>query len=88
MTDAIGGFLLDALTAVINALVVALAAVLTGLLALLPSLPSAPSVGGQWIGWLNWIVPVGSLLGILSAFVVIWVSFLLLRVGLKWVRAL
>jgi hypothetical protein len=83
-----GDLLLGALVSVVNALVVALAAFLAGVLSLLPTLPDPPDVGGQWMSWLNWIVPVGTMLATLTAFVVIWVSFLLVRVALKWARAL
>jgi hypothetical protein len=84
----IGSMLHDALVTVVNALIVAVAAVINAAMSILPSLPTPPDVSGPWMGWLNWIVPVGPLLAGLSAFVAIWVSFLVLRIALKWARAL
>ena len=87
-TSTVGDLLLGALFAAVNALIAALGAVLAAAMSVLPTLPTPPDVSGTWMAWLNWVVPVGPLLAILASFVLIWVSFLLVRIALKWARAL
>jgi hypothetical protein len=85
MTDLLLGGLVDA----VNALIAALGAVLAAAMSLLPGLPPVPQLGTvAWLGWLNWFFPVTTLLAGLAAFVLIWVTFLLVRIALKWARAL
>jgi hypothetical protein len=86
---AIGNALLWAGETVVNALVAAVGALLAVVVALLPGMPAAPSLGGpDWLGWLNWLLPIGPMLAIAAAMIACWVTFLIVRVALRWVKAL
>jgi hypothetical protein len=79
----------DFLVLVVNLLVAALGAFAAGLIALCPPFPDPPSspVGG-FVGYLNWFFPIGGLLAGLATFMAMWTLFLVVRIGLRWVRAL
>ena len=63
--------------------------VVAGLFALLPSMGDSAAIGTPtWLHWLNWIYPVGPMLTALTAAVGMWVTFLVVRWGLKLLRAL
>lgn len=82
-------YIADFLVMILNALVVALGALGQGLLALCPPFPDPPTQpAGGWVGYLNWFLPVGGLLAGLMVFVTLWLTFLVLRTALKWVKAL
>jgi hypothetical protein len=78
----------DLLVGILNAFVVAIAALATLLLSLLPGFPDAPSAPGGVLGFLWWVVPVEALLAFFMLMVACWVSFLAIKVGLRWVKAL
>jgi hypothetical protein len=85
----IGSLVLVALVDVVNAVILAVGTLISVLFSLLPSLPSPPTVPvADWVGWLNWFFPVAEMIAALTAFVVIWTSFLVIRMALRWVKAL
>ena len=89
LPELIGHYFLFGLITVLNLLIAAVGVLIAVLLALLPSMPASPQVAAaQWIGWLNWLIPVAPMVGALLVFVGLWVVFLVVRIPLKWVKAL
>jgi len=81
--------LLWALVTVLNLLIEAVGALISVLLLALPSMPDAPDAPvAEWMGWLNWLAPVAPMVAALSVFVGLWLAFLVIRIPLKWVKAL
>lgn len=77
------------LVVVINLLVVAIGAFLAGLLGLLPDMPATPTAPvAEWVGWLNWFFPVAELVTGLLVWVGVWGLYLIVRIPLRWMRAL
>ena len=73
----------------VNVIIAAAGAALAVLLALLPDMPGTPSLtSAPWIGWLNWLLPVAAILSALTGFVTMWGVYLLVRVPLRWLKAL
>jgi len=90
LAKAIGGWVLNALITFINLLIVAIGAFIGFIASLLPDLPqgSGGTFGGSWVGWLNYYVPVAELVAGLAIWVGLWGAFLLIRIPLRWVKAL
>jgi hypothetical protein len=87
--ELIGSYVLWALESIANVLLGVIAAAAAALMALLPSMSSAPSLGTPtWLSWLNWFFPVGDLLAGLTALLGLWTGFLVVRWGLRLVRAI
>lgn len=80
--------LADLLVGIVNAVIVGIAALAAALLALLPGFPDAPSAPGGVLGFLWWVVPIEAVLAFFMLMVGCWVSFLAIKVGLRWVKAL
>jgi hypothetical protein len=77
------------LVEVVNAIIAAVAAFCEVLLALLPSFPDPPSEPVSGIaGWLLWMVPLGTMLSLFTTLVALWITFLGIKVALKWVKIL
>lgn len=72
----------------INGAIVSVGALLGVLLDLLPEFPDPPAAPGGVIGALLWFVPLGAMLAFFALMVTCWVTFLGIKVALKWVRAL
>lgn len=72
----------------LNLIILAIAALAALLLALLPGFPEAPSAPGGVIGALLWVVPLGSILSFFGLMVTAWITFLAVKIGLRWVKAL
>jgi hypothetical protein len=73
----------------LNATVAGVAAAATALLALLPSLPDAPALGTpDWLKWLNWVYPLGTAVTAALGLLLLYVALLVLRIALRWVKAL
>jgi hypothetical protein len=78
----------EGLMDVLNAVVVACAAVIGVVVALLPDMPSWPTgTSGVW-GWLNWALPVASYVGVFGSVATLIALYLGLRIALKWMRTL
>ncbi len=84
-----GLLVLTAIVTSINLLVAAIGVFIAAVVALMPSLPSPPSLpSASWIGWLNWFVPVGPMLAGFATFVSLWVALMVIRIPLRWAKAL
>lgn len=78
------GFLVLAL----NGTIIVLGGILGVALGLLPAFPAAPSAPSGVLGGLLWFLPLGTILAFFSLMVTAWVTFLGVKVALKWGRAL
>lgn len=72
----------------INGAIISLGALLGVALSLLPSFPSAPKPASGVLGGLLWFLPLGSIMAVFTLLVSAWVTFLGVKVALKWGRAL
>jgi protein-S-isoprenylcysteine O-methyltransferase Ste14 len=87
--ELIGTFALWAIESALNALFAAVVLLYSALIALLPGMSDAPAIGHpQWLDWLSWFYPVGDLLAGLAIIVTLWGAFLLVRYGLRFLRAI
>jgi|GEM_PF-5626746 len=80
--------LINLLVAILNGLIAALAAIASAALSLLPGFPSPPSAPGGVVGALLWVFPLGTVLSFFGLMVACWVTFLGVKVALKWFRVL
>jgi len=80
--------LINLLVAMVNGLIAALAAIAAAALSLLPGFPEAPSAPGGVVGALLWFFPLGTVLSFFGLMVTAWVTFLGVKVALKWFRVL
>ncbi len=88
MAKFIGHWVLWALITMINTLVSAVGAFIAGVVSLLPSMPSgSSSVGGSWLGWLNYYMPIAELVTGLLVWIGVWMLFLVIRIPLRWAKA-
>jgi hypothetical protein len=81
----VADFLVDAFNLIIAG-IAALAALVLGLLPSFPDAPDPPDSGV--LGWLAWIAPIGTIVAGFALFVTCWIGFLVIRVALRWVKAL
>lgn len=87
--EALATYVLVAIVWAVNAIVSAFGAFMGAILALLPDFPDPPATPpGGILGFITWIVPLGPLVAGLTLFVTVWVAFLVLRIPLKWIKAL
>lgn len=85
----VGHWVLWAIVSFINLLVIALGAFIGLVASLLPDMPTnSASVSGSWVGWLNYYMPISELVTGLLVWVGLWVAFLVIRIPLKWAKAL
>ena len=80
--------ILGGIVEIINAFIVAIAALAKFVIGLLPSFPPTPDAPEGVIGWLLWIVPLAPIIAIFSLMVICWINFLAIKVVLNWVKAL
>jgi uncharacterized membrane protein len=77
------------LVSVVNALIAALGAFIAAVIGLFPTLPAAPGPPSSGVlQWVNYFLPLGGMLALFGTFVTLWISFLGIRVALKWAKAL
>ncbi len=89
LAQAIGAFVLNALIDVVNLVVVAVGALIGVLMLLLPNMPAAPGPPDEGIlHTFAFVVPVGGIAAALAVFIAAYVSLLVIRIGLRWVKAL
>lgn len=66
--------------------------VLAGIIALLPKSPFTAytdvSLGSQLLSFINWIVPVGTMISILEAWVTAIAVWYIIQIILRWVKAI
>ena len=81
--------LADFLVAIVNGVFVALGALLTVALQLLPVMPTAPPAPDSAVlSALNWAFPLGSILAGMGALVALWTFFLVVKIALRWAKAI
>jgi hypothetical protein len=74
---------------VINDGFVVLGVMLTAALAALPPFPAPPDAPSTGIlAFICWIFPLGPMLAIFSGLVTCWITFLVVKIALRWVKAL
>jgi hypothetical protein len=78
-----------ALASAVNLIVSGLGAFIAAVVGLLPSLPAVPELpGGDAPGWVAWLLPVTGIAAALAGLVTTYVAFLVIRIALRWVKAL
>lgn len=89
LPEAIGRWVLNAIIDAINLLIVAVGALIGVLMALLPDMPDAPEPPDEGIlATLAYFYPVGAVVAALALFVAAYVALLVIRIALRWVKAL
>lgn len=79
----------DLLMIAVNASIVAIGAFLGVLILLLPYIPPAPPIPEDGaLGFLNWFIPLGPDLAVAATLITMFGVFMLVKVGLNWMRAL
>jgi uncharacterized protein involved in cysteine biosynthesis len=88
MAKFIGHWVLWALISMVNALVAAVGFFINAVVSLLPTMPSGNSgVAGSWLGWLNYYMPIAELVTGLLVWIAVWTLFLVIRIPLRWAKA-
>jgi hypothetical protein len=78
-----------ALVTGINLLIVAVGAFIAAVVGLLPTLPDPPGPPDSGVlQWVAYIYPMGAMLAVLATFLTMWVAFLVIRIPLRWIKAL
>jgi hypothetical protein len=78
----------DLLVAAFNLVIVAFSGLAGLVMGLLPGFPDSPGEPTGVIGILAWIAPLGAMVSGFAALTSAWVTFLVIRVALNWVKAL
>jgi hypothetical protein len=76
------------LVTALNGWILAIAALAVALMAVLPSFPELPSLGPEVIGGIAWFLPVAGMVAIFAGFVTLYLVWLGVSIGLRWVKAL
>ncbi|MBJ7330725.1 MAG: hypothetical protein JHC95_12570 [Solirubrobacteraceae bacterium] len=85
----LGELVLWAIVSAINVLIAACGLALGAFLSLLPAMPTPPAAPvAEWVGWMNWLFPVAPLLAGLTVCVGLWLVYLVVRIPLRWLKAL
>ena len=71
----------------VNLIILGLADALAALVALLPGMPGFPTLSLN-VGWLNYFVPVSGFASLLATVVSLVLTIYVVRVALRWVKAL
>lgn len=78
----------DLLVGLVNLFFVGVGAALVGILALLPAFPDPPAdPPSQALAYANWLFPIAGLLAILTTVAGLWLGFIVLRIVLRWLKA-
>jgi hypothetical protein len=72
----------------VNGWILILAVLLKALFAVLPSFPDLPDISSEVLGGVAWFLPIGPMLGALSAFVAAFVIWLGVQVAMRWGKAI
>jgi hypothetical protein len=87
VVKAFGQLVLWGLVSFVNVLILAIGTAIQGLVAMLPAMPDAPDAPSAGIlGWVLWIIPLGPLVAGFMVFVTVWVSWLVIRIPLRWLK--
>jgi hypothetical protein len=85
----IGAMVLNALIMVINLLIAAVGALAGLVVALLPGMPDPPAQPpSDILNAVNWLFPLGPILAGCIVIGALWTTYLVIRVALRWVKAL
>ena len=85
----LAALIVNGLVAVIDQMVTGFGIMLGGLVSLLPDMPEPPAPpSGGVLEFMNWFVPLAPLAALLVTMGALFAAFMLVRVGLNWVRAL
>src|SRR4051794_33899019 len=86
---AAGQLVLYAIETALNAVISAFGALAAAVLGLLPHLPAAPGPPDSGVlQWISYIYPMGAMVAVVATFLALWVGFLIVRIPLRWVKAL
>src|SRR4051794_41325965 len=86
---AAGQLVLWAIVSALNLILAAIGAVIGAVTSLFPALPAVPGPPDSGVlQWIAYIYPMGAMLAALATFLACWVAFLLIRIPLRWVKAL
>lgn len=87
--ERLSALIVNGLVAVFNQMIIGIAIMLEGLISLLPDMPEAPAPPSSGVlGFMNWFIPLAPLAALLVTMGGMFGAFLLLRIGLNWMRAL
>jgi hypothetical protein len=78
-------------TLVVNALISALAALVSGVLYLMPSFPDFPAVPEQLtevVGWIAWFFPIHQLVLLLTFFLTAYIAWFVVALALRWAKGM
>jgi len=85
----IGQLALWAFVSAVNLVIAALGGFIALVIGLFPQLPTAPGPPDSGVlQWVNYFLPLGGLVALFTTFVAVWISFLGIRVALRWAKAL
>jgi hypothetical protein len=87
--ERLAALIVNGLVAVVNQVIVGVAIMLEALLSLLPDMPEAPAPPSSGVlGFMNWFVPLAPLASLLVTMGGLFGAYMLVRIGLNWMRAL
>lgn len=89
--EGLGLSFLWALVTFANLIIVAVGALIAVLLGLLPNMPDVPELPGglgDALAYLSWFYPVQGVVTAFAVMVTLWLGFLAVRIGMRWVKAL
>lgn len=85
----IGRWVLVALVEVVNLIIAAVGALLAVLFLLLPDLPDVPdNPAPDAVGWIAFFIPAGPILAFAALLITAYTAILIIRIALRWVKAL
>lgn len=89
LAEAIGRWFLNALIDFLNLLIVAVGALIGVLFALLPDMPPVPQPPESGVlQAFAFVFPVAAVVAVMGLFVSAYIAVLLVRIALRWVKAL
>jgi len=87
--ERLAALIVNGLVAVLNQMITGIGIMLEVLLSLLPNMPEAPAPPSSGVlGFMNWFIPLAPLATLLVTMGGMFGAFLLVRIGLNWMRAL
>ncbi len=72
----------------INGWLALLGALAAAAIAVLPSFPPLPQLPGEWGAAVSWFLPLGTMLGIFTGFVLAWVAWWAISALLRWAKVI
>jgi hypothetical protein len=78
----VAGLIVDS----INGWLLLLVGAASAAIAILPGFPSLPELPGEWGSAVSWFLPLGTMLGIFTAFIGLWVAWWAISYLLRWAK--